>query len=138
MNKHPSIASLWLRNCALGAAAALVVAGCGGISDLTRERVARTETVVQQAQQTLGNSESGAIELQRARDSLEQAQRAVREEDDEKAQRLAHQAELDAELAIAKSQSANARKAADELLASIRALREEANRPAPGTALPQN
>lgn len=122
----------------VAAAAALVaLAGCGGISDLTRERVARTETSVQQAQQTLGNSEAGAVELQRAKNTLEQAQRAVKDEDDELATRLATQAELDAELAVAKSQSANARKAADEVLASIRVLREEANRP-PTNAPPTN
>lgn len=129
---------VWVCRAVPGILIALSLAGCGGISDLTRERVARSETVVKQAQQTLGTSESGAIELQRARDALDQAQRAVQEQDNERAQRLAHQAELAAELAIAKAQSASARKAAEELQASIRVLREEANRPAPGSAPPQN
>lgn len=109
--------------------ACAMVAGCGGVSDLTRERVARSETSVQQAQQSIGNSESGAIELQRARDTLQQAQQALKEKNEKQAERLAQQAQLDAELAVAKSQSASARKAADELLASIQTLREEANRP---------
>jgi hypothetical protein len=110
---------------ALGAAVALL-AGCGGVSELTKERVARTETSVQQAQDTLGNSEAGALEMQRARDHLDQAHRAVNEGEDEQAQRHASLAELDAELAVARAQSTTARRAADELIASIKTLRREA------------
>ena len=113
---------------ALGAAALLVLAGCSGVSELTKERVARSETAVKQSQQTLGNSESGAVEMQRARDHLEQAQRAVKDNKDTEAQRHASMAELEAELAVSKSQSASARRAADELLASIQTLRREAER----------
>lgn len=109
-------------------AALALLAGCGGVSDLTKERVARSETVVAQAQQTIGNSESGAVELQRGRDHLEHARAAVKANKEEDAQRYASLAQLDAELAISKSQSAAARNAADELLASIRTLRQEAER----------
>ena len=107
---------------------ALLLAGCGGVSDLTKERVARSENSVQQAQQTIGNSEQGAIELQRAKDSLERARQAIKDGDEQPAQRYAQLAQLDAELAVSKSQSASARKAADELLASIKQLRQEAER----------
>lgn len=115
----------------LGAMVIGLLAGCGGVTDLTKERVARSDTAVQSAQQTLGNSEAGAIELQRAKNSQEAARQALKDKNEKKAQRLAQQAELDAELAVAKSQSATARKAADELLASIQTLRQEANRTAP-------
>lgn len=111
---------------------AVFVAGaltaCGGVSEVTRQQVARSETSVQQAQATVGNSEAGAIELQRARDTLRSAQEALSKEDEKRAQRLASRAELDAELAVAKAQNAAARKAADELLASIQALKQEAAR----------
>lgn len=112
------------------AAATLFAAlgGCGGVSEMTRQQVARSETVVQQAQSTLGNSEAGALELQQAKELFSQARHAVEKKDEQQAQRLAVMAELDAQLAVAKSQSASARKAADELLASIRTLREEAER----------
>src|SRR5690606_11193005 len=103
-------------------------AGCSGVSELTRERVARSETAVRQAQQTVGSSESGALELQRARDQLDVARRALEQRDSQQAERAATRAQLDAELAVAKSQSAAARRAADELLASIKTLREEAAR----------
>lgn len=108
--------------------AALLLTGCGGVSDLTKERVARSDTVVRQAQQTLGNSEHGALELQNARDHLQKAKRAVEDNKAELADRHAHLATLDAELAVARSQSASARAAADELLASIQTLRDEARR----------
>ena len=108
-----------------------VLAGCSGVSDLTKERVARSETSVQQAQQTLGNSEQGAIELQRAKDNLDHARQAIKDGDEQPAQRYAQLAQLDAELAVSKSQSASARKAADEMLASIKQLRQEAERSSP-------
>lgn len=113
---------------ALGALALGAVAGCSSLSEVTKDRVARSETTVQQAEQTVGRSEAGAIELQRAKDHLEQARAALNKKEGEKAERYGQLAQLDAELAVAKSQSAAARRAADELLASIKTLREEAAR----------
>jgi chromosome segregation ATPase len=113
------------------AVSASLLTACGGVSDLTRERVARSETSVKQAQQTIGNSEQGAVELQRANESLEQARGALKDGKEEQAMRYAQLAQLDAELAVSKSQSASARKAADEVLASIKTLRQEAERSDP-------
>jgi chromosome segregation ATPase len=110
------------------ALAAVLLAGCGGVSDLTKERVARSETSVQQAQQTVGNSEQGAVELQRAKENLDDARRALKDGKEQQAERHAQMAQLDAELAVSKSQSASARKAANEVLASIKTLRQEAER----------
>lgn len=109
------------------------LSACSSVSDLTKERVSRSEVAVQQAQQTIGNSEAGAVELQRARDSLSQAQQALKNKDEKQAERAAQQAQLNADLAVAKSQSASARKAADELQAGIRALRNEAERGSNGS-----
>ena len=119
------------------ALAAALLAGCGGISDLTKERVARSETSVQQAQQTVGNSEQGALELQRAKENLDGARKAMKDGNEQMADRHAQLAQLDAELAVSKSQSASARKAADELLASIKQLRQEAERGSPVTDQPR-
>ena len=105
-----------------------MLAGCSSVSEVTKERVARSETSLQQAEQTVGRSEAGAVDLQRAKDHLEQAKRALDKEDSKQAERHAQLAQLDAELAIAKSQSAAARKAADEVMASIQQLRQEAAR----------
>lgn len=113
---------------ALGTLALSAVVGCSSVPEVTKDRVARSETTVQQAEQTVGRSEAGALELQRAKDNLEQARAALNKKQREPAERYAQLAQLDAELAVSKSQSAAARRAADELLASIKTLREEAAR----------
>ena len=105
-----------------------LLAACGGISPATKERMARSETAVQQAQTTLGNSESGALELQRAREHLDAARKALDDNQEGQALRHANEAQLQAELAVAKSQSATARKAAADMQASIETLRNEAVR----------
>lgn len=112
---------------ALALTSLAITSGCG-VSQATKDTVARAETVVTQAQQALGNSEAGALQMQSARTRLAQAKQAVAEGDEEPALQLAREATLDAELATAKSQSAAARKAADEMQASLETLRREAQR----------
>ena len=115
------------RGLLLGATLVTLTA-CGGVSELTRQQVARSETAVRQAEAAVGNSEAGAIELQQARDTFAEAQRQLTAKNETQAQRLAVQAELEAQLAVAKTQNAQARRAADELLASIQTLRQETER----------
>jgi hypothetical protein len=100
-------------------------------SDLAKERVAQSDTSVEQAQQTLGKSEHGAVALQEARDKLTAAKSALAKKEWQEAERAAAQAHLFAELAVAKSQSADARKSANEVLASLEALRQETERNPP-------
>jgi hypothetical protein len=100
-------------------------------SDLAKERVAQSDTSVEQAQQTLGRSEHGAVTLQQARDKLNAAKSALAKKEWQEAERAAAQAHLFAELAVAKSQSAHARKAANEVLASLETLRQETERSTP-------
>ena len=118
--------SLLARFCA-GTVILLMLGACS-VSQATKDAVARADTRLQQAEGALGNSEGGAVELQRARDHLQQAREAIKDGDDEPAQRHAQQAELDVELAVAKAQNATARKAAAEMQASIQQLRQEAQR----------
>jgi hypothetical protein len=118
--------SLLARFC-IGAATLLVLGACS-VSQATKDTVARADTRFQQAKQALGNSEGGAIELQRASDHLQQAKEAVKDGDEKPAQRHAQQAELDVELALAKAQNATARKAASEVQASLQQLRQETQR----------
>jgi chromosome segregation ATPase len=105
-----------------------LLGACSSVSDLTRERVAQSETSVQQAQQTVGQSEHGAVELQQATDKLNTAKSALTEGQQQQAEQSATQARLYAELAVAKSRSAQARKAADEVLTSLDTLRQETER----------
>jgi chromosome segregation ATPase len=128
--------NFWITRAVGAALVAGLLAGCGGVSDLTKERVARSETTVQQAQQTLGNSEQGAVELQRAKENVDAARRELKAGHEQPAERYAQMAQLDAELAVSKSQTASARKAADELLASIKTLRQEAERGSTDTTQP--
>lgn len=111
-----------------GLTALALLAGCSA-SQATKDTVARSETAVMQAQQALGNSESGAMELQAARNTLDQAKAAVKDGDDERAVRLAQEATLSAELATSKSRTASVQKVADEVRATIQTLRQEAERP---------
>jgi uncharacterized protein HemX len=110
-----------------------VLSACTGVSAVTKERVAQSDTSVQQAQQTLGQSEHGAMELQQARDKMAAAKTALAKGHHEEAERSAAQAHLYAELAVAKSQSATARKSADEVLANVEMLRRETERTSPTT-----
>lgn len=112
----------------VGLLTAGVLVGCSSVSSVTRERVAQSETSVQQAQQTVGRSEAGAMEIQNAKNNLQQAQTAMAKSEGEQAERYAQLAQLDSELAVSKSQTASARKAADELQASIQQLRQEVAR----------
>jgi hypothetical protein len=109
----------------LSAGVLSLLAACGGITPATKERLAQTQTAVQQAQTTIGTSESGAVELQRAREHLEAAQRAADTGKEGQALRYVTEAQLQAELAIAKAQSASARKAAADMLAGVETLRKE-------------
>jgi len=115
----------------VGSILLVTLAGCSSTSALTKERVAQSDTSVQQAQQAVGSSEAGAIELQQAKDKLSDAKTALAREQPKVAERSAAQAHLYAELAIAKSQSASARKAAEEVLASLETLRTETGRSSP-------
>lgn len=115
---------------ALGIGMFGALSACSSVSGLTQERVAQSETSVQQAQQTVGKSEQGAVELQQATDKLNTAKSALAKGQQQEAEHSAAQAHLYAELAVAKSQSAYARKAADEVLASLETLRQETERPA--------
>jgi Domain of unknown function (DUF4398) len=110
-----------------GIATVALLSACG-VSKVTEDAIARSETKFQQAQQALGNSEGGAMELQRANTHLQQAKQAANDGDDTPAQQHAQQAELDVDLAVAKAQNASVRRANDELQASIQQLRQESQR----------
>lgn len=108
-----------------------MLSACSSVSSVTKERVAQSDTSVQQAQQTVGKTEQGAVELQQARDKQSAAKSALAKGQQQEAEHSAAQAHLYAELAVAKSQSANARKSANEVLASLETLRQETERTTP-------
>jgi hypothetical protein len=115
----------------LGIGMLAVLTACSSVSPLAQERIAQSETSVQQAQQTIGKSEQGTVELEQARGKLDAAKSALAKGQEQQAERSAAQAHLYAELAVAKSQSAEARRAANEVLASVETLRQETERTTP-------
>jgi Domain of unknown function (DUF4398) len=123
------VAKAWAPPLGIGMLA--VLGACSSVSPLAKERVAQSETSVQQARQTIGNSEQGAVELQQAKDQLDTAKSALAKGEEQQAERSAAQAHLYAELAVAKSHSADARRAANEALAGVEALRQETERTTP-------
>jgi hypothetical protein len=115
----------------LGVSALGLLGACSSVPKLTNQQVAQSETSVQQAQQTVGASEHGAVELQQARERLDAAKSALAKGQQQQAERAAAQAHLYAELAVAKSQSADARKGANEVRESLNTLRQETERTTP-------
>ena len=102
---------------------------CSSVSEVTEQRVERSATVVRQAQLAVGQSEEGAVELQKATAHLAGAKAALANNEDAEAGRLAQQAQLQAESSVARAESGHARRAASEVSASLETLRQEAGRP---------
>lgn len=114
-----------------GAIAAFVacgaVAGCaGGGGERPTEELTRARTLVETAERA-GAQRFAAADLEQARDKLQQAE-SVAEDDAEQARKLALEAAVDAELAAARTSSAEAQQAAAEVARSVETLRKEAQR----------
>lgn len=104
----------------------LAAAGCAG-SKLPPPDFSGPRSAIAEADQA-GASESAPLLLRNARQKLQQAEAAAADDDMERAQFLAEEAAVDAELAAATARAANAQTAVDELRESIRVLREEIER----------
>ncbi|MDO9093750.1 MAG: DUF4398 domain-containing protein [Rubrivivax sp.] len=105
------------------------VAACASVPPPSEQIAVTTAAVANAA--AVGAQELAPAELGLARDKLRRANLAMASQDHLQADRLAQQAQLDAQVAAAKANSAKARKAAEEVQAASRALREEMNRKAP-------
>lgn len=93
-------------------------------------QMARTEAVLQQAE-TSGAPELALTEMQQARDKYADARDAYEKESesgDRTALRLARQAEVDANFAVAKAQAERQREAAREVQQGVETLRSETQR----------
>ncbi|HQQ64059.1 MAG TPA: DUF4398 domain-containing protein [Pseudomonadales bacterium] len=89
---------------------------------------------LQAAEQAIANAEQARVadyaspELSEAREKMAAAKTAVHEENMQKAQRLAEQARVDAELALAKSGTGRANTVNDEMQKSTETIRQEMQR----------
>ncbi|MEP7157101.1 MAG: DUF4398 domain-containing protein, partial [Betaproteobacteria bacterium] len=94
--------------------------------DLPREQLAVARAAVDRATGPAGAD--APVEVSQARNKLERANAAVARKDFDEARRLAEQAEVDANLAEAKSHSVRSDRALSEVREGIRQLREEISR----------
>lgn len=109
----------------LAVAAALVfLAGCAATSPAPTEQLAVATATVSQAV-SAGAGELASTELSAARGKLDRANAAMVAEDYAQARMLAEQAQVDAQLAVTKSRSVKAQRAAATLQEDRRVLREE-------------
>jgi hypothetical protein len=112
---------------------ARVFAGClllglsGCANEALNHQLASSREAVDQAKMA-GAAETAPAEFDVAVDKLNRANAAARDRHEDDATRLAQQAQVDANLARAKTDSAQARIAAAELTKSNRILRETYNR----------
>lgn len=100
----------------------LVLAGCAS-NDPPREQIAVARAAVDRASGPV--AAEAPVEVSQAREKLERATAAAARKDYDEARRLAEQAEVDANLAAAKSQSIRSDRALSEVREGIRLLREE-------------
>jgi hypothetical protein len=107
---------------------AMVTASCASTPRPTVTLALASESVTHAA--NAGGNEAAPVEMNQARDKLNRATVAADASHHEEAQMLALEAQVDAQLAEAKAQSRQARKAADTVNADSRALREELDRKA--------
>jgi len=109
-------------------AALLAVAGCASERSLPRpEEITRAEATIDAADKA-GAYERGSTEMTLARQKLASAQKALADGDNGIASRLAVEADLDAQLAMAKARSHEMQAAVAELNESIRTLQQELRR----------
>ena len=109
------------------AVGAVIVGGCAARRGPT-PRVQSAEVALREAEVS-GSAQYAPLELRLAREKLDQARRAMDDDDRDRAWRLSEEALADAQLAEAKTNSEKARRNAEEVRKSIEALRTEATRP---------
>ena len=114
-----------MKNLAKYLAAALVT-GCASVSAPT-EQVAVSKAAVANAV-SAGGPEFAPGEMRTAREKLDNADKAMSAKDYQRARWMAEQAQVDAQLAVAKANSAKAQKAAAAVQEDGRVLREELDR----------
>jgi len=106
---------------------ALGVTGCSAARP-PEAAVAQAELAVRQAAESKAPVYAPS-ELRAAQEKAMGAQRAMSAEEYDEARRLAEQAVIDARLAQARANAADAQKNAQEVRSTISALQSEANRP---------
>jgi hypothetical protein len=117
MSLRITLSTLALVTCGMGA-------GCATQPPIPSEQITKARALVEQADKA-DAQRYAAADLQRAHDELSNAEKAVNERKYADARRYAEDAEVDADLASARSSSGEAQRAAQEVNRSIESLRQE-------------
>jgi hypothetical protein len=107
--------------------AGLAAQGCATSPPRSQDAVARAEASIGQAT-GVDSGHTEAATLQVARQKLDDARQAQSKGDQKRAERLARQADLEAQLAAARAQATASEKAANETRTGVDALRRESER----------
>jgi hypothetical protein len=110
----------------IAAAIGIVSGGCASTPPADPE-ITRARTLIEQAEKA-GAQQHAAVELDQARNKLRLADAANRDGKRDEARARANEAAADAELAMARANSDEAKKAAQEVEQSTETLRQEAQR----------
>jgi hypothetical protein len=110
----------------IAAAIGIISAGCASTPRADPE-ITRARTLVEQAEKA-GAQQYAAVELDQARNKLRLADAANKDGKRDEARARANEAAADAELAMARTNSGEAKKAADQVEQSTETLRREAQR----------
>jgi hypothetical protein len=111
------------------AAGSFLLLACATQPNVPSEQLAVAQSAYDDAQRA-GGRQHAPLPFQSAEEKLDSARSAIREEDYERARRLAVEAEADARLAEASARSAQSQRAAEEIQQSIQTLRQELGVPA--------
>jgi hypothetical protein len=129
MNRHQRVVLLF--GLVLISAALLGCANVGRVEPAAYEQdLVRARASIAEAERA-GAARFGSAELALARDKLRAAERAVEDGAGERAQRLAVEADLDADLAAAITRSEQTQALASEVRSGLATLEEELRRTAP-------
>jgi non-homologous end joining protein Ku len=124
MKNHRNITKTILSGATI-AVSVLILGGCAEIPPY--EEITRSAYVIKEAQDD-GARELAPLELRNASKTLEKAKNALKNEEYDDARNYAAQAELEAELAKAKTEALKRQTSAQEIEENIKTLKEELKR----------
>ena len=111
-----------------GALGCLSAAGCASEGPKPSDELTKAHTVVEQADKGGNAQRYAAADLQRAHDELSDADRLDGQRKYDEARYFAQRAEVDADVAVARGNSAEAQKAAADVSQGNNALQQETRR----------
>jgi len=116
--------------CTTGAIVCMAAAGCASEGPKPTAELTKAQTIVEQADKGGTAQRYAAADLQRAHDELSDADRMSAQGKYDEARRFAQRAEVDADVAVARGNSAEQKKAAEDVMKANDALRQETSRAA--------